>query len=115
MGRVMRFSCNDCGYKKEVFSGSGMRDFSFEKQKELFNCPGCGCTRALAALLHGDIHKCFTSNILFIPSILVAVILLLFPKLMKIRCLIWTIITIVVLFFILRNLPWQPFCLLAPH
>ena len=78
-------------------------------------CPGCGCTRALAALLHGDIHKCFTSNILFIPSILVAVILLLFPKLMKIRCLIWSIITIVVLFFILRNLPWQPFCLLAPH
>ena len=44
-----------------------------------------------------------------------AVILLLFPKLMKKRCLIWTIITIVVLFFILRNLPWQPFCLLAPH
>lgn len=79
------------------------------------HCPGCGCTRALSALLHGDIHKCFTNNILFIPSIIVAVIVFLCPKLMKSRCFTWGFITIVVLFFILRNLPWQPFCLLAPH
>ena len=43
MGRVMRFSCNDCGYKKDVMSGTGMLDFNLEEQKELFNCPGCGC------------------------------------------------------------------------
>lgn len=43
MGRIMRFECADCQYTKEVFSGSGMLDFDIEKQRELFNCPNCGC------------------------------------------------------------------------
>ena len=43
MGRIMKFACNDCGYQKDVMSGSGMLDFHLGKQKELYNCPGCGC------------------------------------------------------------------------
>jgi predicted RNA-binding Zn-ribbon protein involved in translation (DUF1610 family) len=42
LGRVMVFLCNDCGFHKTIFSGSGMHD-DIRKQKELYNCPKCGC------------------------------------------------------------------------
>ena len=43
MGRLMTFQCGDCDFNKTFFSGSGRLDFDIEKQKELFNCPQCGC------------------------------------------------------------------------
>jgi hypothetical protein len=87
------------------------------------HCPGCGATRALHALLHGDIAKAFSMNALFV-SALPVVILLIANHLAKLpagaaklaavfndaRC--WAVILIG--FGVLRNLPWYPFNLLAP-
>lgn len=42
MGRIMTFTCKDCNYHKDFFTGSGMLDFNYKKQKVVLNCPKCG-------------------------------------------------------------------------
>jgi hypothetical protein len=37
-----------------------------------WNCPGCGATRALYALLHGDFGAAFRDNALFVLTLLLA-------------------------------------------
>ncbi len=89
-------------------------------------CPGCGSTRCLHALVHGNVRQAAAFNVL---------LLLALPFLVcwGIRCLwnvgkprtgsgwrlpAWTIYTlfgIVVTYWILRNIPCPPFELLAPH
>lgn len=78
-------------------------------------CPGCGSTRALAALLHGNLAKSISYNLLLIPGLLTLMVILCHPRLLSKRHFIWTAVAIILVFGILRNLPWQPFCLLAPH
>ena len=87
---------------------------AFNKLTGLY-CPGCGNTRALAALVHGDIVDCFAKNILFIPALICLLVLCIYPKISLNRYFSGAIAIVVILFFILRNLPWYPFCLLAPH
>ncbi len=79
------------------------------------HCPGCGCTRALAALVHGDLRKSLACNVLLIPYAIVILVTILCPKVTLNRFFAWGLATVIILFFILRNLPWHPFCLLAPH
>lgn len=78
-------------------------------------CPGCGNTRALSALLHGNLLDSLRKNILFIPAVITLILLLVRPRLAYNRFFAWGITIVVILFFILRNLPWYPFSLLAPH
>ena len=78
-------------------------------------CPGCGCTRALAALARGDIRGSLGYNVLLIPLSVVVGVTFLWPRLTWNRYFAWTVTWIILLFFVLRNLPWHPFCLLAPH
>ena len=78
-------------------------------------CPGCGNTRALALLLHGDVIGSLAKNALFVPLLLCLFAALLSPKLAYNRYFSWTIAIAVILFFVARNLPWHPFVLLAPH
>lgn len=86
-------------------------------------CPGCGATRALHALLHGDIEKAFSMNVVFVLALPVVILLILqqagmlpagLQKTTRIfsdaRPWAWLLIG----FAILRNLPWYPFSLLAP-
>lgn len=86
-------------------------------------CPGCGATRALHALLHGDLGKAFSMNPVFVLALPVVVLLIMHhvtklpARLLKIaiffsdaRPWAWLLIG----FAILRNLPWYPFSLLAP-
>lgn len=86
-------------------------------------CPGCGATRALHALLHGDLEKAFSMNPVFVLALPVVVLLLLHQMATLPGSLIkavhffsdarpwaWLLIS----FAILRNLPWYPFSLLAP-
>ena len=78
-------------------------------------CPGCGNTRALAALLHGDIAGSLAKNILLIPALVIVAVLLCRPRAALNRYFAWTIAVVVISFFVARNLPWHPFTLLAPH
>lgn len=88
-------------------------------------CPGCGLTRGFHALFHGDILTALHFNALlpifalafgfvFVSLVLIAV---------RGRGLSWRILppaslygflVLAIAFFILRNLPFYPFTLLAP-
>ena len=90
-------------------------------------CPGCGDTRALHALVHGNILKAFDYNLLFPFAalvlgwyFLVALTSLFFRK--RVMWIpeslpIWgtvSILSVVFLFTVLRNVPVWPFTVLAP-
>ncbi len=89
------------------------------------HCPGCGLTRGFHALFHGDVLTAlhfnallpiyaFVFGFIFVSMILVAV---------RGRGLSWKIfppwamygfLVLAAAFFVLRNLPFYPFTLLAP-
>lgn len=86
-------------------------------------CPGCGSTRCLHALAHGDVAQAFAMNPLLVIAIpLLAVMALqaarvrmpLPPALLRATAdpMLW--LTVLVAYWIARNLPWWPFNLLAP-
>ena len=82
-------------------------------------CPGCGTTRALHALLHGQLGLALSMNPLAVLAVPLVPALLLRPrfpdqawlaKLADAR--LW--MPVVLAFSVLRNLPWAPFAWLAP-
>ena len=88
-------------------------------------CPGCGSQRALHSLLHFDIAGVVSYNFLFLPAALFLIYHYVHPLLnrafgWKLPNLFyrkntpWIVLVIVVLFWVLRNLPWHPFSVLAP-
>ena len=77
-------------------------------------CPGCGCTRALSALLHGDLKACLHNNLLLIPGSLTAAILIVKPGITLRRPVAIAIIVVIITFTVLRNIPCAPFTALAP-
>jgi hypothetical protein len=87
------------------------------------NCPGCGLTRAMHALVHFDLYRAFRMNAFFIVSVpLVALLVwrLYRPLPAVLEAAIkplanpWPWVVAVPMFAVLRNLPWYPFYLLAP-
>lgn len=92
-----------------------------------FNCPGCGSQRALLALFKGNVLQAFAYNALFMISLLIAVcylcgiilnrlsIMQTHPTKIYTKKMGWVMVTIVLLFWIFRNIPQHPFSLLAPH
>ena len=88
-------------------------------------CPGCGSQRALHSLLHLDFAGVVSYNFLFLPAALLLLYHYLHPLLNRLfkwklpnlfymKYTPWVIFTVVILFWILRNLPWYPFSVLAP-
>ena len=86
-------------------------------------CPGCGTTRALHALLHGDLPGALAMNPLMVVSlppvaVLLAQELQLLPRAMAPlaqrlgNARVWAVVLIG--YGVLRNLPWPPFSWLAP-
>jgi hypothetical protein len=74
-------------------------------------CPGCGSLRAMHQLLHGNLPAAFGLNPLMVLALMrnrpqKSVIIPAFG--------IWLILLIIVLFWILRNITFYPFTLLAP-
>lgn len=85
----------------------------FYQQTGLY-CPGCGATRALSALLHGDILTSLHNNVLLIPGSVMILVLLVKPEVSLKRPVAVAIVVIVIGFAILRNIPVAPFTCLAP-
>ena len=77
-------------------------------------CPGCGGTRALYALLHGELKTSLHDNLLLIPVGLTAAALIVRPQIGLRRPVAIAILVIVVGFTVLRNIPCAPFTTLAP-
>ena len=90
------------------------------------HCPGCGATRSVGALLHGDLEQAFAYNALFVimlPFITFAgcgVVYELWTgkKAWTLRFPSWTLkvlVVVLIAYFIARNIDVYPFRLLAPH
>jgi len=89
-------------------------------------CPGCGSQRAFHDLLHLNIKEVIGHNLLFLfgPFIMIYHFTIeginLFSKI-KIKNLLYHprtpifLLIIIMTFWILRNVPYYPFTLLAPH
>jgi hypothetical protein len=83
-------------------------------------CPGCGSTRATRALLHGHLAAAWHDNPLFVLSIPILAVILLSDRygsksLSQSPRFCWGVLIVIVLFGVLRNLPYAPFDALAPH
>jgi uncharacterized membrane protein (DUF485 family) len=88
-------------------------------------CPGCGSQRAAHHLLHFDILKAAQNNILFLIAIIGVLYHYSIPLLNSYfhknyksifdntRNL-WIALVLIVIFWVLRNIPYYPFTLLAP-
>jgi uncharacterized protein DUF2752 len=85
-----------------------------------FTCPGCGCTRGLHRLLHGDVVSAFELNPLFVLSLpfLLYAFLRYTNAIMRGRPLkgnqldakyIWALFVVILSFWIFRNTPFYPF------
>ena len=90
------------------------------------HCPGCGMTRAAYATLHGEIGMAFRLNPVGMVLFPIACLGIALEVLGWIRGKplpfrlsagargAWVIVGVIFGFWILRNLPWWPFTLLAP-
>jgi hypothetical protein len=89
-------------------------------------CPGCGTTRALHFLLHGHLDAALAMNplmVISLPFLAYAFISYAMygvrgrslPKVFIHPTLIKLLFWVVVLFGVMRNLPFYPLTLLAPH
>ncbi len=90
-----------------------------------WHCPGCGTTRGIAALLHGDWRAALGYNAFGLPVLATALLLLVRPWCTAVRhnrwqppplprSTGWWLLGIAILYAVLRNLPWPPFNALAP-
>jgi Protein of unknown function (DUF2752) len=90
-----------------------------------YYCPGCGSQRAIHSLLHLDFAGVVSYNFLFIPALLLIfyhylhpVFNQLFgwklPNVFYFRNTPLVILGVILLFWILRNITYYPFSVLAP-
>ena len=88
-----------------------------------YYCPGCGTQRAFHSLLHGNIVSALSYNILFVLLLPLIIYFLLYfiiyNKRSKVRIIYkkqfaYFILFVILIFWVLRNLPFYPFSWLAP-
>ena len=88
-------------------------------------CPGCGSGRAFRALLHGEILRALDHNplmVLSLPFLAYAGasgLLLSFrgkglPRMLHGRYWGWFVVSLVIVYWVVRNIPAYPFSILAP-
>lgn len=91
-----------------------------------YHCPGCGTQRAIHSLLHFNIMGVIGNNFLFIPAILAIGYHYThqplnknfgwkLPNIFYQKATPWIIFGTVALFWLLRNLAFYPFSVLAPN
>jgi hypothetical protein len=90
-----------------------------------YYCPGCGSQRAIHSLLHLDFAGVVSQNFLFIPAFLLIFYHYLhpivnryfswkLPNVFYFKSTPWILFGVIIIFWILRNLPFYPFSVLAP-
>ncbi|MCF6356733.1 MAG: DUF2752 domain-containing protein [Draconibacterium sp.] len=90
-----------------------------------YYCPGCGSQRAIHSLLHLNFAGVVDNNFLFLPAVFLLIYHYSFaflnkkfrwklPNIFYFKSTPWIILVIIILFWILRNLPVYPFNILAP-
>lgn len=88
-----------------------------------YYCVGCGMTRALHALVHGDLVRAFGMNPLAMLLLPLAPLLVahaqgwrprLLEPLMRVALKPGMWLVLLPVYWVARNLPWYPFTLLAP-
>ena len=90
-----------------------------------YYCPGCGSQRAIHNLLHLNFSGVVQNNILFLPAVLAIIYHYLYsilnrlfnwrlPNIFYMKNTPWIIFGIILLFWLLRNLPFYPFSVLTP-
>lgn len=90
-------------------------------------CPGCGGQRSVHFLLHGDIMQALRYNSFFVIALpflayfyIMFVLVYVLKKEKYLKSFVFTswfgfgLLIVVILFFILRNIPISPFIYLAP-
>jgi hypothetical protein len=89
------------------------------------HCPGCGTLRGLHELFHGHLGTAFGLNplmVLSLPFVAFSIIKYITAgilgraerRIFIPSVFIWSLLGVIILFWILRNLPYYPFTLLAP-
>jgi Protein of unknown function (DUF2752) len=79
------------------------------------DCPGCGSTRACYRLLHGEFYQAAGHNILlliFLPAIFIGLITFFTGRWQRLWQWLnkpWVVLWMVLLFWLLRNIPVFPF------
>jgi hypothetical protein len=90
------------------------------------HCPGCGTVRALHQLLHGNVLAAMRLNsfaVIMLPPVVYGLVSM---GLQFVGCKplpskfipafwIWTLFAVILLYWVLRNVPYYPCTLLAPH
>ncbi|WP_294482557.1 DUF2752 domain-containing protein [uncultured Victivallis sp.] len=78
-------------------------------------CPGCGSTRAVYRLLHGDVAGSLSANILLIPSVLLFLAVIRKGIAMIKPREYYGIMGVYLFYLIARNIPLEPLSYLAPR
>jgi hypothetical protein len=90
------------------------------------HCPGCGTGRALHQLLHGNVLAAMRLNplaVVLLPPLAYGMLSLALqfvgrkplPGKLIPAFWIWMLLAVILLYWVLRNIPCYPFSLLAPH
>ena len=84
-------------------------------------CPGCGCLRSVYQFLHGNLAKAFSHNILILIYMPILTAYFLeecglkgMSKILERKVVRLAVIGIVLVFFVFRNIPTNPFLMLSP-
>ncbi len=90
-----------------------------------YYCPGCGSQRAVHNLVHLNFAGVVSNNFLFLPAAVLIIYHYVYPlanrkfnwqlpNIFYLKSTPWIIFTVLILFWLLRNIPVYPFSVLAP-